>query len=155
MTAKKTKKKETGVSIVGSTLTDEKVADASSGELISLAVSLPYDLRFDDIPAKGGGTKSITLPSINSSQKGSNHPILISGGNALHVQIPKDDWEALLAVHGRETVFTGKDGGIPCVYPVGDKAGFIAAESEIKEMRSGLEPISPEQVNVTEKTNGE
>ena len=151
MSAKKTTKKTAGVTVVGSTFTEEKAVDTSTSEMISIAVSLPYDLRFDDIPQDGGGTKSITLPSINSNLRGSRTPILALAGNALCVNMPKKDWEALLAIHGREPVFTGVNGRMPCVYPVGDKAGFLSAESEIKSMRSGLEPIEPKDVDVVER----
>lgn len=151
MSAKKKEKKTTEVAVVGSTFTEEKAVEANSSDLIAIAVSLPYDLRFDDIPVKSGGTKSITLPNINSNQRGNRTPMLALAGNALCVMMPKEDWEALKAVHGREAVFTGVNGGMPCVYPVGDKAGFLAAESEIKEMRSGLDPVTPEDVNVEER----
>lgn len=144
------KKKKTNVDVVGSTLGNEVAAsEEQAGETIAIAVSLPYDLRFDGIPVKGGGTKSITFPSINSSQRGSRNPVLALAGNALCVMLPKDDWEALLATHGKEIVFTGRDGRIPCIYPVGDKAGFLAAESEIKEMKTGLEAAIPEKIGVT------
>lgn len=150
------KRKKNNVEVVGSTLNNEVTAPTEqTGETIAIAVSLPYDLRFDDIPVKGGGTKSITLPGINSAQRGSRNPVLALAGNALCVMLPKEDWEALLATHGKEIVFTGRNGSIPCVYPVGDKAGFIAAESEIKEMKTGLEPITPESVGVTIQKRGE
>ena len=41
-------------------------------------------------------------------------------GNALCVQLPKSDWENLIAAHGKEIAFTGRNGSMPCIYPVND-----------------------------------
>ena len=69
-------------------------------------------------------------------------------GNALCVQLPKSDWENLIAAHGKEIAFTGRNGSMPCIYPVNDVKGFKAAASEIAEMRTGLEAADPTKMGV-------
>lgn len=145
------KRKNKTAEVVTSTIADDVKVSESKGKQIAIAVCLPYDLRLDDIPCANGGTKSITLPGINSRMRGDTRPVLALPGNALCVMLPIEDWEAILKVHGRETAFTGRNGAIPCIYPVGDKAGFKAAYSEIREMRTGLEPIEPKAVGVEER----
>lgn len=137
--------------IVASTTQEEAKAEDAGSETIAIAVCLPHSVKFDDIPNGNGGYKSITLPGINSNLRGVKNAVLALPGNALCVQLPKSDWEALIAVHGRETAFVGRDGRIPCIYPVGDKEGFKDARSEIAEMRNGLEPVVPKEVGVEEK----
>lgn len=138
------------VEVVASTM-EEPAKVSETNETIAIAICLPHDVKFDDIPDGKGGVKSITLPGINSNLRGVKNAVLALPGNALCVQLPKKDWESLLAIHGREVAFTGRNGGIPCIYPVGDKAGFKAAQSEIKEMRTGLDPVLPKTVGVEER----
>lgn len=63
----------------------------------------------------------------------------------------KKDWDAIVKMHGKEIAFIGRNGRMPCIYPVGDKKGFKAAASEIAEMKNGLEPIDPKAEGVKEK----
>lgn len=135
--------------IVASTLDEDKGQTVEEGT-IAIACCLPFGLRFDDIPDGKGGTKVITLPSLNEGLRGKRTGVLAMPGNAVCVQLPKKDWDALLEKHGREIAFTGRDGRMPCVYPVGDVKGFKSASSEIAEMKHGLEPVAPETVGVIE-----
>lgn len=137
------------VQVVASTLENE-TESAVEGGTIAIACCLPFGLRFDDIPDGKGGTKVVTLPGLNEGLRGKREGVLALPGNAVCVQLPKQDWEALLKTHGREVAFTGRDGRMPCVYPVGDVKGFKSARSEIAEMKHGLEPIAPDVVGVTE-----
>lgn len=136
--------------VIASTTEEEKTVTQAGTDTIAIAVCLPHGLKFDDIPDGNGGTKTITLPGLNSHLKGQNTGVLALPGNALCVQLAKTDWEALVRIHGRETAFTGRNGSIPCIYPVGDKAGFASARSEIAEMRNGLEPVSTKEAGVEE-----
>lgn len=142
------KQDEAGVQIIGSTLDEEKKETLPAGETIAIACSLPFGIRFDDIPC-GGSTKSIHFPGVNDSLRGKRDGVLAAAGNAVCVTMLKSDWEALLAIHGKETAFTGRNGNIPCIYPVGDRAGFRAARSEIAEMRHGLEPAAQDGEGIT------
>ncbi len=145
---KKTPVADTGVEVLTSTLDEEKKGAKVEGETIAIACCLPFGLRFDDVPDGKGGTKSLRFPGVNDNLRGERSGVLAMPGNALCVQVAKSDWENLLAVHGKEVVFTGRNGGMPCLYPVGDVKGFKAARSEIAEMRTGLEAADPAKLGV-------
>lgn len=152
--AAKTKTKEevnvTTAEVVDSTLDQEPEQVEESSETIAIACSLPFGLKFDDVPCGNGATKTVIFPGINSGLKGKNTGVLALPGNAICVTLLKRDWEAIHKMHGNEIAFTGRNGKMPCIYPVGDKKGFKSAASEIAEMRNGLEPINPESVGVKE-----
>ena len=139
------------VEVIGSTLEENKKVCESEGEMIAIACCLPFGLKFDDVPAKNGGTKVVTFPSINEGLRGKKTGVLALAGNAVCVRIPKADWDAIVAIHGREDAFIGRNGGMPCLYPVGDEKGFKSARSEIAEMKHGLEPVTPESAKVVER----
>jgi hypothetical protein len=143
----RTKKTSQTAEVIGSTLEDTTKTENDNG-MIAIACSLPFGLKFDDIPAGNGATKTIVFPGVNSDLKGKTSGVLALPGNAICVNLPKSDWEAILAIHGKEVAFTGKNGRMPCIYPVGDKRGFKSAASEIAQMRHGLEPIDPSAVGV-------
>ena len=136
--------------VIASTMDEEPEQTESQGEMISIACCLPFGLKFTDIPDSKGGTKTVIFPGINKALKGKADGILALPGNAVCVTIPKKDWEAVLKIHGREMAFTGRNGGMPCIWPVGDVKGFKSSKSEIKEMKTGLEPIDPTSVGVKE-----
>lgn len=136
--------------VIASTLEDESEKIEASGETIAIACCLPFGLKFSDIPDGKGGTKTVVLPGVNKALRGKSDGILALPGNAVCVTLLKKDWDAILQIHGREMAFTGRDGGMPCVYPVGDVKGFKSAKSEIKEMKTGVEPIDPKAVGVKE-----
>nr|DAH90097.1 MAG TPA: hypothetical protein [Caudoviricetes sp.] len=150
-TTRNTKKAQTEVAqIEATTFDNEPEIETPEGETISVACCLPLGLKFTDIPNGKGGTKTIILPGVNSVLRGKKTGILLGAGNAVCVTLAKSDWEALLAIHGREDAFVGRNGQMPCIYPVGDVKGFKAARDEIKEMKTGLEPIEPKAVGVKE-----
>lgn len=128
---------------------DEPAEIEVEGETTVVACHLPFDIRFDDIPDGKGGFKSITLTGLNSALRGKSSGILQVDGS-LAQSLLKKDWEAILKIHGREAVFTGVNGQIPCIIEVGNKANFLARESELREQRHGLEPIDPKKVGVQE-----
>lgn len=144
------KAKVTTAEVIDSTLENEPEQIEESSATIAIACSLPFGIKFDDIPCGNGSTKTIVFPGVNSRYKGKESGTLALPGNAVCVTLLKSDWEAILKIHGKEIAFTGRNGKMPCIYPVGDKKGFKSAQSEIKEMRHGLEPINPEALGVKE-----
>lgn len=128
---------------------DEPIETKVEGETTMIACHLPFDIRFDDIPDGKGGKKSITIKGLNSALRGKPSGILTVEGSLAQVLL-KRDWEAILRIHGREAVFTGVNGGVPCIVEVGNKANFKARESELREQRHGLEPIEPKKAGVVE-----
>ena len=103
------------------------------------------------MPCGNGATKTVIFPGINSALKGKKSGILALPGNAICVTLLKKDWDAIVKMHGKEIAFIGRNGRMPCIYPVGDKKGFKAAASEIAEIKNGLEPIDPKAEGVKEK----
>lgn len=136
--------------VIASTLEEENEQQDSNEEMISIACCLPFGLKFTDVPTGNGGSKTVIFPGVNKALKGKADGILALPGNAVCVTIPKKDWEAILAIHGKEIAFTGRNGAMPCVYPVGDIKGFKSAKSEIKEMKTGVEPVDPKTLGVKE-----
>lgn len=153
MAAKKTKKTEVVAEVIDSTNEPEVEVQDESSETIAIACSLPFGLKFTDIPNGKGGTKTIILPGVNHALKGKASGILALPGNAVCVTLLKSDWEALVKIHGKEDAFIGRNGRIPCIYPVGNRKGFKSARSEIAEMKHGLEPITPKSAEVKENTS--
>lgn len=137
--------------IVGSTLEKEPEEVSEKEETIAIACNLPFGLKFTDVPCGNGATKTVIFPGINSALKGKKSGILALPGNAICVTLLKKDWDAIVKMHGKEIAFIGRNGRMPCIYPVGDKKGFKAAASEIAEMKNGLEPIDPKAEGVKEK----
>ena len=114
---------------------------SQGAETITIACHLPFALAFDDVPNGAGGTKTIVFPSVNSIHR--NGGVLVERGKAAAVTIARADWEAIVAMHGREIAFTGRDGMPPCLIPMKDAAEFKARQSEIvSEMVHGLEPLA-------------
>lgn len=150
MAAKKKTQTVTTAQVVASTLEKEQEPVENGAETIAIACSLPFGLKFDDVPCGNGATKTVILPGVNSSLRGKNSGVLALPGNAVCVTLLKKDWDAIVAAHGKEIAFIGRNGKMPCVYPVGDKRGFRSAASEIAEMKHGLEPINPAAVGVKE-----
>ncbi|MDY3115977.1 MAG: hypothetical protein SOR95_08390 [Sutterella sp.] len=139
-----------------STMEEVEPVQVETSDMTYLAVSLPFDVEFTDIPNGNGGTKTIVLPGINSALRGKKTGVLALPGNAIGVSISKKDWEALKAVHGRELAFVGRNGLPPCITEVGDKAGFRSAQNEIiKDVSTGLEPIDPKALDVKEANEKE
>lgn len=136
--------------VVDSTLEREDAEKETGEEMIAIACALPFGLKFTDVPTGKGSTKTVTFPGLNSALKGKKGGILALPGNALCVTILKRDWDAIVKMHGKEIAFTGRNGRMPCLYPVGDKKGFKSAASEIAEMRTGLEPVDPNAAGVQE-----
>ncbi len=128
--------------VVGSTF-DEKNEVAATGDTISIAVCLATSLAFDiDL---GSTTKRVVFYGLNEDLRGKPTGVLALSGNALCQNILKSDWEAIKQQYGSMDVFTGINGNIPCIYEVGDVAGFNSAKAnnELKEMDHGLSPIDP------------
>ena len=134
-----------GPQVVDSTFDQDDAAQKETADTIAIACCLPHGLVFRDIPDGKGGTKTIRLPGINQQLKGAAKGVLALPGNALCVTMARADWEALKETHGREDAFVGVNGGMPCIYPVGDRAGFkdAKASGEIAEMQTGLEAADP------------
>lgn len=142
----------TGGEIVGSTFEEKDKVKGSTktSDTVLLAVCLPHGLIFDDVPCGNGNTKTIVFPGLNDSLRTKREGILIGAGNAIAFRIDRTDWENIQKMHGREAVFTGVNGGMPCIIEMKDKAEFNARRDEIAEVDHGLNPIQPESVNVKE-----
>lgn len=128
--------------VVSSTF-DEKNSVVATEDTIAVAVCLATSLAFDiDL---GSTTKRVVFYGLNENLRGKATGVLALAGNALCQYILKSDWKAIKEQYGSMDVFTGINGNIPCIYEVGDLAGFNSAKAnnELKEMDHGLSPIDP------------
>lgn len=150
-----TKKKSTSnntVSIVGATNERQEKAEKLSGSnVVTLRVSLRRGYAMDDIPDGNGGTKRIILPALDSALKGQRQGILTPDGNALFIQMPKSDWEAVKKIHGRERMFNSYKGNPPCIAEVSDTSSQTVKD-EIKSVKTGYAPQNPSDLGVEEVT---
>ena len=66
-------------------------------------------------------------------------------GNAVYQQIPRADWEALFALHGKERMFNSCNGFPPCVFKVDSVAEAKKSndvQDQIKASQTGLDPLA-------------
>ena len=118
---------------------------SQGAETITIACHLPFAIAFDDVPNGNGGTKTIVFPSVNDVTR--NGGILVGMGKAVAVTIAKKDWDNIVAMHGKEIAFTGRNGNPPCLIPMKDANEFKARQTEIiAEMVHGLEPNTQEDL---------
>ena len=88
MAAKKktaTTEKITTAEVVDSTLDHETEQADGGAETIAIACSLPYGLKFTDVPCGNGSTKTVILPGVNAALRGKSTGVLALPGNAVCV----------------------------------------------------------------------
>lgn len=160
MAAKKTNSKKTadvGGQVVGTTTEQEAEKSLHGSDVVVLRVSLRSPHRFDDVPNGSGGTKVVVLPGLDETLRGQRQGLLTPEGNAVFFQLPRADWEAILAMHGQERMFKSYQGFPACVAEiesvVAAKKG--AVKDEIEATRTGFAPIDPKAEGVTETPKGE
>jgi len=131
---------------------EEKVKTVSSGDdMVVIATCLSHGLEFDDVPNGYGGTKKVVFPSINAHLVGKPEGVLVDGGRAVAVRIPRKDWEAIKRMHGREAAFVCNP---PCLYEYGTIENFNKdVDGVIKYMKTGLEAEDPAELGVQEVEN--
>lgn len=135
------------LAVVTSTQQEKKrTSRRSAGEgMISIACALPFALKFDDVDDGKGGLKTVIFPGVNDDLRGKKHGILLGSGNSVLVNIPKSDWDSIVAKHGKEKVFNTYP---PKLWPFNSEADYRAASDEVAEMRTGVEPVSPQSQGV-------
>ena len=137
---------EVFTSVVGSTFEDKKDNETLSGvDVVTLCVSLRNGHIFNDIPDGHGGYKKIQLAGLDDNQRGGKGGILTDKGNAVYQQMPRSDWEALYALHGKERMFNSWHGFPPCVFKVSSVSEAKRAkdiQDQIKETVTGLDPFA-------------
>lgn len=138
--------------VIGSTVEDRKDAnsDIQGASVVTLCVSLRNGHIFDDIPDGNGGLKKIHLAGLDDALRGTKGGILADKGNAVYQTMPKADWDALIALHGKERMFNSWNGFPPCVFEV--KSVTEAKKSkeiqdQIKASQTGLDPL-PENSSI-------
>lgn len=126
----------------------KKIAEKISGETVIISCSLPHGLKFDDVPDRKGGFKTIVFPGLNDSLKGKKTGILLGAGYACTKTLAKEDWENIKKKHGKERAFQSWNGLPPCLYELKNKDEWDQKQDEIAQQDHGLNPIDPESVGV-------
>lgn len=133
-------------SVVGSTAEDKKDKETLSGaDVVTLCVSLRNGHIFNDIPDGHGGFKKIHLAGLDDHLRGGKGGVLTDKGNAVYQQMPRADWEALYALHGKERMFNSWNGFPPCVFKVDSVSEAKKSkdiQDQIKETVTGLDPLA-------------
>lgn len=153
--ATKTETVEQGTKIVTSTIEEErknKVKQAKSDDVVYVACSLPFGIKFTDVDAGGGRFKTVKFPGVNHELRGKPNGILVGAGNAVLVAVDRQDWENIKLKHGKERIFTALP---PKLWEFKSESDFRAARSEVAEMSTGVEPIDPKSAKVEEVTDEE
>lgn len=140
------RKKTNSATIITDT-TEEPVKKVSngSGELVYIACGMQLGIRFDDVDNGNGGVKTVTFPGVNHLLRGKSKGVLLGPGNAVLTAIPRADWEDIVRKHGRESYFTCLP---PLLWEMKSEKEFKARRDEIAEMRTGTEPVVPEEQGV-------
>jgi len=143
--------KKTIGSVVGSTTESTGAETLTGANVVTLRVSLRHPHKFDDIPS-ADGTKTVILPALDDALKGKSQGILTPDGNAIFFQLPREDWEAIKKMHGKEQMFHSWHGFPPVVAEVESvtaaKSG--AYKDDIEATVTGLAPQDPLKVGVVE-----
>lgn len=140
------KSKTVGTQIVTDT-TEEPAKNVSGNadETVYIACGMPLGIKFDDVDNGNGGTKTVTFPGVNHALRGKAKGVLLGAGNAVLVAVAKKDWEDIKRKHGRERAFTRMP---PLLMEMKSEKEFKARRDEIAEMRTGVEPVNPEEQGV-------
>ena len=137
---------EVTTNVVGSTAEDKKEKETVSGaDVVTLCVSLRNGHIFNDIPDGKGGFKKIHLAGLDDHLRGGKGGVLTDKGNAVYQQMPRADWEALYALHGKERMFNSWNGFPPCVFKVDSVSEAKKSkdiQDQIKETVTGLDPLA-------------
>lgn len=138
--------KKQKLNVVEANTNEIKAQIKDDAGLVTVSCHLPHGLIFDDVPAKDGGTKSVEFPGLNSDLTRTGG-ILLDAGMSVAVQIPKEDWENIVRMHGRERAFLSYNGLPPCLMVIDDPKA-IHNNPDVKLQKHGMEPIKPAEVQV-------
>lgn len=133
----------------------KKARGSSGGDMVYIACGMPLGIKFDDVDNGNGGYKTVEFPGINHSLRGkAKAGVLLGSGNAVCVAIARKDWECIKRKHGRERAFTALP---PLLMEMKSESEFRARRDEIAEMKTGVDPISNDQMEKmgVEKANKE
>lgn len=148
MSSKKTAANVQKAAVVESNAVEAPAPIETSKDYVTIASHMPQGIIFTDIPSKDGGTKTIEIPGCNSNIKQTGG-ILLGVGQSVAIQLPKEDWENIKRLHGRERAFQSYNGFPPCLMEITDPKS-IHSNGDVKSQRHGLEPIDPKEVQVVE-----
>ncbi len=135
--------------ISDSQIEQQKSKEAAAGsKLVRLAVSLLNGIKFTNIHSAPDGY--VELPGVNSHLRGNNNSagILMDAGASILVAIPPEQWEEIKAKYGSAQVFTAVP---PFIRVVKDDAEYKAIQNELKEVTTGAEPLTQEELNGNKK----
>lgn len=130
--------------VIGSTMETEKAEAKEGANVVTIAVSLRGGHKFTDVPNGQGGTKTVYLAGLDDHLRGKKTGILAPDGNCVFQTLERADWENILAMHGRERMFTGYNGSSPCVFEIsGGIKNKSAYKDEIENTATGFAPLDP------------
>lgn len=124
----------------------------TGADVVHIVVCLRHNHKFDDIPNGSGGTKSVVLYGTDAVLQGKRKGILTESGNGVHQTLSRTDWEAIKALHGRETMFIGAKGFLPSVFEIKNENEMKSdtVQDKIAQTSGGFDPASPKDAKVEE-----
>ena len=142
MSSKKTATNVQKAAVVESNAVEAPAPIETSKDFVTIASHMPQGIIFTDIPSKDGGTKTVEIPGCNSNIKQTGG-ILLGVGQSVAIQLPKEDWENIKRLHGRERAFQSYNGFPPCLMEITDPKS-IHSNADVKSQRHGLTPEEAE-----------
>lgn len=128
-----------------STTEQQKAKGSAQGsKMVRLAVSLPNGIKFTNIHSAPDGY--VELPGFNSHLRGNttSSGILMDRGASVCVAIPPEQWQEIQQKFGSAHVFTAVP---PFIRVVKDEQEYQKIQDELKEVVTGAEPKSVEELN--------
>ncbi len=117
---------------------------ALGSKLVRLAVSLLNGIKFTGIHSAPDGY--VELPGVNSHLRGNttSSGILMDRGASICVALPPEQWEEIKAKYGSAHVFNTDP---PFIREVKDEKEYQAIQNELKDVVTGAEPKSSDELN--------
>lgn len=139
-----------------SQLEEHKVkSDAIGTDMVRVVSSMQQGIVFTHIDSAPDGR--VEIPGLNEHLKGVEAGgILVDRGSSICTLIPRAQWDEVVAKYsGAVCLQPGPGGRLPAVHTVESDADYAAQQSELKEFRTGAEPLTKQEVsNITSGAKG-
>lgn len=120
-----------------------------AGEIVMVACKLPNGVHLD-IQTKEGGRKRVTVQGsaqkVGTDVKAPGDMKVLVGGYAL-TPVPKEHWDEWLKLNSKLSIVTGN-----MIFAQPNKASAESKAKEQGEIRSGFEPLVPDDKKTGVKT---
>lgn len=130
------------------TVEQKEKSKAAGSKLVRIASSMQNGITFKDIHSAPDG--SVTIPGVNDHIRNdpTSNGILLDRGASICVAIPPEQWDEIKAKYGSAWAFVADP---PLLREVKDDSEYQAIQSELKEVVTGAEPATEQQLKALSK----